>query len=255
MPKATIIGSGNVAWAMAIRLFSQDWTIQEICARNADSGKDLSRKVSAQYVSFPEKIDPNVNVIIIAVSDDAIKKVANQLPNTKALVLHCSGSTPLASLPQRYRGVIWPLRSIARGQHLSWSNLNIVVEADTDIASVRCLDLISALGARPVQMDSKERMTAHLVAVILNNFSNHLLHMADVLCDEKGMDRRIFQDLMAHTLDYKGAAIESQTGPAARKDMKIIKQQLALMKGHPDFQEVYNVLTKSIIKSVDEQEL
>lgn len=255
MPKASIIGSGNVAWAFSKRLHAAGWTITQVCSRNQESGQELADKVDSEFISRPQELKSNVNVIIIAVTDDAIKRIADKIPNTKALVLHCSGSTPLSALPQRYRGVIWPLRSIAKGQNLSWSNLNIVVEADTDIASVRCLDLIEALGAKPVQMDSKERLTAHLVAVILNNFSNHLLHMADVLCDEKGMDRRIFQDLMAHTLKYKGAAIESQTGPAARKDMKVMKRQLSLMKKHPQFQEVYQAMSTSIIQSIDDQEL
>jgi len=255
MPRASIIGSGNVAWAFGKRLKAQGWTIVQICARNSESGSGLAKKVESELISKPEDLKSNVNVMLIAVSDDAIKRVAAKIPNTKALVLHCSGSTPLSALPQPYRGVIWPLRSIAKSQHLSWTNLNIVVEADTDIASVRCLDLIESLGARSVQMDSKERLMAHLVAVILNNFSNHLLHMADVLCEEKGMDRRIFQDLMAHTLKYKGAAIESQTGPAARKDLKVMKRQLALMKKHPEFQTVYQAISSSIIHAIDEQEL
>ncbi len=240
---------------MSKRLFKEGWSIIQVCARNSNAGEELAKKVSAKHIISPKDLDPRVNVMIIAVSDDAIKKVADNLPNTKALVLHCSGSTPLSVLPQRNRGVIWPLRSIAKGQHLSWATLNMVIEADTDMASVRCLDLVASLGAKPVQMDSKERLTAHLVAVILNNFSNHLLHIADVLCDEKGMDRRIFQDLMAHTLKNKGAAIESQTGPAARKDMTVIKRQLDLMKHYPEFQKVYQAISSSIIHSIDEQKL
>lgn len=244
-----------MAWALAKRLHAQGWVISEVCARDTHEGKQLAKRVDTHHISDPKNLNPKVDYIVLAVSDDAIKSVANKLPNTKALVVHCSGSTTLSALPQSNRGVIWPLRSIAKGQHMSWTNVNIVVEADTDLASVRCLDLIEALGARPVQMSSKERMTAHLVAVVLNNFSNHLLHIADVLCEEKGMDRRIFQDLMAHTLKYKGPAIESQTGPAARKDKKVIKRQFDLMKAHPQFQEVYATLTESIIHAIDEQEL
>ena len=124
----------------------------------------------------------------------------------------------------------------------------MVMEADTDLASVKALDLISTFGAMAVRMGSSERNTAHLVAVILNNFSNHLLHMADVLCEEKDMDRRIFQDLMEHTLQYEGPAIESQTGPAAREDLQVMDRQIRLLKKHPHFQEVYKTISNSIIK-------
>jgi len=240
---------------MATRLHNQGWTIASIIARNGETGKALANQVKSSYSEDIKTIDVRVNVILLAVGDDDIAGVSRALPSSKALVLHCSGSTPLSALAQKFRGVIWPLRSIAQGQKLSWSDLNIVIEADTDIAQVRCLDLIDALGAKAVQMNSKERQRAHLVAVILNNFSNHLLHMADILCAEQGMDRRIFQDLMAHTLDYKGPALESQTGPAARGDQKTITKQLKALKNHPEFAAVYESITNSIQAAQDDSEL
>lgn len=255
MSNISIIGSGNVAWALAQRLHEKNCKIHQVCARDPELGQELSKAVDSEYVKETGLLDPEVGIIIIAVSDDAIREVAKDIPNTKALVIHCSGSTPLAALPQKNRAVIWPLRSIARGQEMTWSDMNLVLEADTDIASIKALDLAQTLGSKAVKMDSKERKTAHLVAVILNNFSNHLLHMSDVLCAEQGMDRRIFQDLMEHTLHYSGKAIDSQTGPAARKDKEVMQRQMNLLNDHPHFQEVYRVISNSIMTEDNDDEL
>ncbi len=252
MSKISIIGSGNVAWAIGKRLQSKKCNIHEVYSRNTETGKDLSKELNADFIDNVKEMDPLVEIFIVAVNDDAIKSIARKIPNTRSLIIHCSGSTPLSALPQMNRAVIWPLRSIAKGQRMTWKDLNMVMEADTDLASIKALDLIQTLGSKAVRMDSKERKTAHLVAVILNNFSNHLLHMADVLCDERGMDRRIFQDLMAHTLQYSGPAIDSQTGPAAREDMKVMERQMRLLNKHPHFKDVYQVISESIMKENNE---
>jgi predicted short-subunit dehydrogenase-like oxidoreductase (DUF2520 family) len=240
---------------MGQQLHSKGWDVRQVYARNIKAAQALAKAFDARAISELAEVEPDLNVILIAVSDDAIKSMSDELPNTTALVLHCSGATPLNVINQVYRGVVWPLRSISQNQATNWKGLNVVVEADTDIATVRCLDFVQDLGANAVQMDGKERSTAHLVAVILNNFSNHLLHMADTLCDAQSMDRRIFQDLMAHTLTYKGKAALSQTGPAARNDHKIIEHQLKQLKAFPQFQEIYSAMSQSIMHTQNQHEL
>ncbi|NND93598.1 MAG: DUF2520 domain-containing protein [Flavobacteriales bacterium] len=255
MSRVSIIGGGNVANAFGRRLHERGVEIVQLYSRDRKVGEELAEELEAIYIDSLDKIEPKVDVIILAVSDDALSEVAKELPSTEALVMHCSGSTPLSVLPQKNRAVIWPLRSIAKGQKMTWDDINMVLEADSDIASVRAMELIERFGSKPVKMDSKERRTAHLVAVILNNFSNHLLHIADVLCMEQGMDRRIFQDLMEHTLEYSGPAIDSQTGPAAREDLKVLDRQMKLLKKHPHFQKVYESVSTSIIIEKNDKEL
>ncbi|NNC82783.1 MAG: DUF2520 domain-containing protein [Flavobacteriales bacterium] len=255
MPRVIIIGSGNVAYTFGRRLKEKGCEIRQVHSRNPGEGAALARDLEATYVDAPKDLDPEVEIIMIAVSDDAIHETARSIPKTSALVVHCSGSTPLSVLPQRSRAVIWPLRSIAKGQQMTWHDMNIIMESDSDYASVRAMDLIALLGAKAVEMDSQRRKMAHLIAVILNNFSNHLLHMADVLCAEVALDRRIFQDLMEHTLHNSGPAIESQTGPAVREDDLTMDKQMKLLADHPHFKDVYEAISRSIIKEKNDQEL
>lgn len=249
MKNITIIGNGNVANVFGDRLLEEGAVIREAVGRNIEEVSELAERWSAKAISDPSTLDGQSDIYLIAVNDDAIIEVAAALPHTSALVVHCSGSTRLDVISHPKRAVLWPLQSIMKGEAYDWSSMNIVLESDTDLATVEAMNMVDMLGATPVHMSKKERKQAHLVAVILNNFGNHLLHMADVLCKERGMDRRLFQELMSYTLDVKGDAAEHQTGPAVRGDNTIIERHVAQLKNHPHFQEVYKAVSDSIIQS------
>lgn len=247
--QVSIIGSGNVAHVFGLRLKERGCTIREVVGRTIEDVDELGRSLAARTEKDMSKLDGESDIYLLAVNDDAIKEVAAQLPPTQALVAHCSGSTPLQSIPHGKRAVLWPLQSIHEGAAYRWEDMNIVLESDTDLGTVEAINLIDNLGAKSVQMDKESRSRAHLVAVILNNFGNHLLHMADVLCSEKGMDRRLFQDLMLYTLSVEGQAKDHQTGPAIRGDYRIIQKHLKELEGHPTFHSIYESMSNSISQS------
>lgn len=247
--RVSIIGSGNVAHVFGLRLKERGCTIREVVGRTIEDVESLGKSLEARTEKDMTSLDGESDIYILAVNDDAIKEVAAELPSTQALVAHCSGSTPLQSIPHGKRAVLWPLQSIHEGAEYRWEEMNIVLESDTDLGTVEAMNLIDRLGAKSVQMDKESRSRAHLVAVILNNFGNHLLHMADVLCAEKGMDRRLFQDLMLYTLSAEGQAKDHQTGPASRGDDRIIQKHLKELERHPAFRSVYESMSKSIRES------
>jgi len=249
MATVSIIGAGNIAWIFGARLKSEGYQVREVCSSGKGAGKKLAKELDAQYLDLDTKLDGKSNFYLLAVNDGAIAECMNIIPSTKGLVIHFSGSTSLHAITHRSRAVLWPLRSISRGHNTDWKSMNIVMESDSDLASVKAMELIQDLGAKAVRMDEQRRKHAHVIAVILNNFSNHLLHMADVLSEEQGMDRKIFQDLLAQALLDPSPAKDRQTGPAIREDHGILEKQSRILSSHPDYQKIYEAMSESIMKT------
>jgi predicted short-subunit dehydrogenase-like oxidoreductase (DUF2520 family) len=253
MSQISIIGAGNLAWVFGERLKAKGHTIREVMNRDEKRGEDLASALEAAYIKEPKKLDGKSDMYLLAVKDGAISEAAQKIPASESLVVHFSGSTPIQVIPQKHRAVLWPLRSIAKDVQMDWGSMNIIMESDTDLSAVKAMDLIQDLGAKAVQLNQKKRRQAHLIAVILNNFSNHLLYMGDVLCKEEGLDRSIFKDLLTSALISPGPARERQTGPARRGDLDIIKKQEAMLASHPEFQDIYKSITESIIKTYNHE--
>jgi predicted short-subunit dehydrogenase-like oxidoreductase (DUF2520 family) len=249
MSKVSIIGAGNVAWVFGQRLKSKGYEIREVCSRSEKQGRALAQELQAEYLALNKKLDGHSDIYLLAINDGAIAECASLISSTKGLVVHFSGSTSLHAVSQPRRAVLWPLRSIAKSHQTDWSTMNIILESDSDLASVRAMDLVQDLGAKAVRMDESRRKQAHLIAVLLNNFSNHLLHMADVISAEQGLDPAIFQELMTSSFLNKGPAKNRQTGPAIRGDQGIIESQVKMLKDHPEFQLIYKSMSDSIIKT------
>src|SRR6187431_3377765 len=96
MIKITIIGSGNVAQHL-IDAFAKSDTV-EIIQVFSRSQKDISANLDSSKIINDWNALAEADLYIIAVSDDAITSVSSQLPFENRLVVHTSGSAPLASL-------------------------------------------------------------------------------------------------------------------------------------------------------------
>jgi predicted short-subunit dehydrogenase-like oxidoreductase (DUF2520 family) len=253
MWQISIIGAGNVAWVFGERLKAKGHVIREVMNRDPKRGNTLASALGARYLTEQDRMDGKSDLYLIAVKDGAIAEAADLIPANESLVVHFSGSTSIQVIPQKNRAVLWPLRSIAKGSDMDWSSMNVIMESDSDLSAVKAMDLIQELGAKAVHLNHSKRKQAHLIAVILNNFSNHLLHIGDVLCEEQGLDRAIFKDLLTSALLPQGPAMERQTGPASRGDLEVIKKQEEMLASHPEFQSIYRSITASIIKSYEHE--
>ena len=110
MIQINIIGSGNVAQHL-IKAFSASKTVE--------IKQVFSRKTEAIHhlIDF-EKIVTDYNELqtadlhIIAVSDNAISEVSEQLPFNNQLVVHTSGTSSMTILNEKNRrGVFYPLQT------------------------------------------------------------------------------------------------------------------------------------------------
>jgi hypothetical protein len=92
-----------------------------------------------------------------------------------------------------------------------------------------------------------------MIAVWVNNFSNHMLHLGSDLSKKYQIPFQIFHPIIEETFQ-KALSMEpqnAQTGPAVRQDHKTIKKHLDLISGQ-DIKKLYLNLSTSIQKKYEQ---
>jgi predicted short-subunit dehydrogenase-like oxidoreductase (DUF2520 family) len=97
-------------------------------------------------------------------------------------------------------------------------------------------------------VDENQRQTLHLAAVFANNFTNHIYAIAERVLEEKGLSFDDLRPLIAAHIQniLVHSPSKLQTGPAIRHDQSTIDIHMDLLKAHPDYREIYSLLTTSI---------
>jgi len=97
-------------------------------------------------------------------------------------------------------------------------------------------------------LSDKERAVVHVAAVVVNNFTNHLLHIGEKICAEEGLDYNILKPLIQETVEktLRKSPYDMQTGPARRGDQQTIQKHTDYLKKFPEYQSLYTLLSKSI---------
>ncbi|MFT4021746.1 MAG: DUF2520 domain-containing protein [Acinetobacter sp.] len=254
--KISLIGSGRVATHLSKKLHSVRHQIQYVYSPQIQHAQILADQVNAIATDDLTKIENDVDVIFIAVKDQAIIDVVNQFPKHLAnvLIVHTSGSTTLdilSSASSRY-AVFYPLQTFSLEKEVDWLSIPLLIESyrsqDLDIL----FNLANSLSNKVFNYSTEQRLNLHLAAVFANNFSNYCYDIAKQIVDMNGVDYRLLHPLILETaqkaMQFSPEIV--QTGPAKRGDHTILQshQQLLLKQGQGDFLQVYNLLTQLIQK-------
>src|ERR1700742_5246262 len=113
--RITIIGSGNVATHLAAAFKNAGHYIVQVYSRNLQNASLLAYHVKAEPIDNLTQINPETDIFIIAVKDDAIGPIAEQLAKYKKLMVHTSGATDLFALLafSDHAGVFYPLQTFS----------------------------------------------------------------------------------------------------------------------------------------------
>jgi predicted short-subunit dehydrogenase-like oxidoreductase (DUF2520 family) len=248
-----LIGAGKVASALGPALSNAGIKWLQVYSRDPEKSAVLARKINAEPLTSLNKVNSDVDFILVAVSDDAISSVSDQLPSGPA-VFHTSGSRTIKDLGKHSaRGVFYPLQTFTYDSTPVFTEIPFCIEGSNENVTRTMEVLIDSLGAKSYRLDSSQRSTLHLAAVIANNFTNHLWGWSRKLLKESGTNPEILHPLMKETL-RKALADDPflvQTGPAARGDIKTIQSHIAMLEGLPDIQNIYRQITTSIANSED----
>jgi predicted short-subunit dehydrogenase-like oxidoreductase (DUF2520 family) len=250
--QAVIIGTGKVANALGSALHNARLNIAGVFGRNALRAEKLASMLGTKAYNNAYDLPRDAGIYILAVSDDAVAEVSEQLGTVNGLVVHVSGSLPagiLSSVHQRY-GVFYPLQTFTEGRHIDLNEVPFFVQAGhTDDLKILCA--IAGLLSNNV-IDSSDQMRAqlHLSAVFACNFVNALYDISAGLLESNALDFNILHPLIRETA-LKATAMPpslAQTGPARRDDRKAIEKHLKLLENHPREKAVYIELTNFLLE-------
>jgi predicted short-subunit dehydrogenase-like oxidoreductase (DUF2520 family) len=254
--KIAILGSGNVAWHLAPALENAGHTITEIYSRDIKAAEKLTNQVYvAEAKDDLDFSESEAKLFIIAVSDDAIAEVADQviLPEDSVLV-HTSGTVPLSILgysSASYTGIFYPLQTFSKSREVAFEEVPILVEADDETTFQQLKKVAKSLSPLVYSVKSKDRLAVHVAAVFASNFTNHLLRIAEEIMNRQGLDYEMLKPLVIEAIgkSLELGAKKAQTGPAVRGDMDTLETHLRFLNYNETFANIYQLISQDIIDS------
>ncbi len=254
MTKIAIIGAGRVATHLGRRMQEVGIPVSQVVSRTAAHAQALSEALGCAWTNRWEAVLPDADWVILAVKDDAIAQVAEQLAPfaRRALATHTSGATPGAVLASYFprHGVFYPLQTFS-GDHVpDWDSTPVCIDANAEQDKQWLEQQAQRISRQVFRVNDTQRAWLHVSAVFANNFANHCFSIAEKILSEHNLPFDMLHPLMAETLQKALSASPAavQTGPAARDDQETIHRHIAMLQAHPDWKELYEKMSESIQK-------
>ncbi|MBL4708991.1 MAG: DUF2520 domain-containing protein [Flavobacteriales bacterium] len=249
--KVSIVGAGNVGHNFARAFRQAGYLIHEVYSRTQRSAMLLSQSLNTDYTTDISKLKKDTDLIILAVNDDALPDLINQLTIKNIPIVHTSGSTPISVFEEKdfiHYGIFYPVQSFSKNETESLEPIPICVEANDSETESLLLSLASSVSTKVFAMNSEKRKALHIAAVFANNFTNHLFHIADEILRSKEISFEIIRPLLEKTAEKikTETPLNAQTGPAVRNDRKVIDNHLEYLKSNEEYREIYHIMTESI---------
>ena len=255
--RISIIGAGKVGYFLGKAFHESGHSVVQVFNRSMVKAKQLGEKINAKAINRFDQLSLSVDLIVIAVKDDALPLIASQLPHSSPnspLIVHTSGATPSSifeGMLNRY-GVFYPLQTFTKGRELNFRAIPFCIwaKSDSDLKLLRSLG--KSLEANVFTISDEQRASIHVAAVLVNNFVNHLYTQAQSIAQQNNWPFEMLLPLIEETAlkVQQFPPQQSQTGPAIRGDLKTIHNHLDLLKSDPSIQEIYRQLTQQINPSI-----
>ena len=248
--KVVIIGSGNVATVLGKKIAKGGHEILQVISRSPKHAEHLANQLNSIASDNLKMINPDADIYLICVDDNAIKEVADQISSLNKIIVHTAGSISKNVLQfSGAYGVLYPLQSLRKEmEHLP--QIPVLVDGSSDEVSKILLDFASTWASSVSRATDKERLKLHVAAVIASNFTNHLYALTENFCIKEGVEFSNLLPLIKETATRLGPTHASalQTGPASRNDDVTIGIHLEVLAADPELKELYKLLSDSIIK-------
>lgn len=260
-----VAGCGNLSFRLSIALKSAGHSLSVVYGRDIREAEKLVYILNKPEVTGEGRFNTkatddlkglkDAEIILIAVSDNAIEEISSALNeelskiNKYPVILHCSGATSVNILniwPQY--GVFYPLMTLSKTKPVDFKLIPFFLEANKSEVIDILISLSFSLGSEYKICNSQERLKVHTAAVFVSNFVNYLTGLA---YDIAGNNQMFLMPLAIETVRkaflYEHPSIV-QTGPAVRDDKETMKKHLEMIKDMEDHKEVYEMISKLILK-------
>lgn len=251
MKRVVIIGSGNLAEALARAVAESELELVQIYARNAERARTVATLAATRWTTQPAEL-ADADIYLVAVSDRAVTEVAAALPlPAHACVAHTAGSVPLDVLSGScaHRAVFYPMQTFTKGRRVDFSQIPIFLECDDETFYPELEAFARQLSQTVIRADSARRAKIHLAAVFACNFANHMYALGEQVARSAGLDFGVLKPLVRETaekaLDAASPA-DVQTGPAVRHDLATQERHLQLLGDDAQLKEIYTTISQHI---------
>ena len=249
MSKVVIIGSGNVATVLGIRIKMAGHEIVQVFSRKREHAALLAEELHCPHTTYWSQITPEADIYLVALADSALLSLGDNLSLPGKLVLHTAGAVSKAVLlpVSQNSGVLYPLQSL-RKEIRPFPPIPLLVDANTPVDQGRIADFARSISGQVQEADDATRLKLHLGAVIVNNFSNHLYTLAEDYCRLEKIDFTLLLPTIQETAGRLTHFLprDTQTGPAIRGDKATIEKHLRLLHGYENITALYELFTKQI---------
>lgn len=247
----TLIGAGNVATWMAQRLrHSGRFPVTQVYSRNIGNASRLAELSGAQAIDDVRLLNPDNQVFVFALADSAYETLLPQLPFRLPLAFLTSGTVScqcLKDYADNY-GVIYPLQTFTKSQDMSGLEVPLCLES-AFVGDDKALmwDLAWELSPSCYEVSEAQRARMHVAAVFACNFSNAMYQIAYKLLEENNLPFEILLPLLRQTVEKVSQMppAEAQTGPAVRRDVNVMRAQLAQLDDER-LRKLYRMMSEMI---------
>jgi predicted short-subunit dehydrogenase-like oxidoreductase (DUF2520 family) len=253
-PYTGIVGAGAVGTALGVALTRAGWRVHAVASRDATRRERFTSLVEgARAFVEPQALIEEVELIIVAVPDDAIASVASgvRMYSGQAMV-HTSGALGAEVLePAQAAGTqiggFHPLVAFADTERAiaALHGATVAIEGDDQLAALLS-EMADRLGATAVRLAPGSKAAYHAAAVLAAGGFVALLDAIAELAAVAGLDERgalaIYGPLIEGTLGNARALgiAAALTGPITRGDVGTLGAHLAAMAAHaPGALELY----------------
>lgn len=252
--RIAILGTGNVAWHLQLAFENAGHIVTEVYGRNLEKAEKLvASSYQAEPTSSLDFSDSKAEIFIIALADDSVEEVAQELilPDG-AILAHTSGTLSIKSITYAATediGVFYPLQTLTQGTSVDFRHVPICVEGETKKARNQLLALAKSVSEHVQLLESGQRRLIHLAAVFACNFTNHMLTISKKLLEQHNLNYELLQPLITETIN-KSLEIgpeKAQTGPAIRGDIETLDKQLDALEGDDQVAQIYKLISQHII--------
>lgn len=252
--KISCIGAGNVAWHLTQALEKKGHQILEIYSRQPEHAQVLAQVLThAGAINTLDFRESKAELILLAVSDDALESVLRSLKVSPQIILaHTSGSKPLEVFKHLKNpcGVFYPLQTFSKNKTVDFSEIPCCIEASDLGTQGFLIQLASELSRKVYSVNSEQRKNLHLAAVMACNFSNHLMAIAQQILEDQQLEFAMLKALIRETFEkalmYPPKSV--QTGPARRGDLEILNIHQDMLLEYPNYRMIYEILSQSILE-------
>ncbi len=266
MKRFSMVGAGRLGTALGAALARRGWHVEAIVDSDARAARDSRRIIGRGRASTaPAAAAEASGMVIIAVPDDAIGRVASALSRAGGVwagrpVFHTSGLVPSSALDVLVRrgaiaASLHPVQSFPRKDTPASAFRGITWGIEGEAAAVEAAaEIVRALRGHVLLLSAQDKPLYHAACALASNAFVAMEWTAARVLQKAGVAEdaafAALLPLVQGTLrNVKSLGLEKAlTGPVLRGDIATVRKHLEALAGDPGAKEIYAAAGKQILR-------